>query len=120
MPDENTSQQDSPQPASPAGGDNLNLISGVGYIGILFLLPLLMFPKNEYAIFHANQGLNILIGSVIGNVILGMIPIFGWLILPFFNIAVLVIIVIGFINAYNGKKKKFPIIGDYSLLKVQS
>ena len=91
------------------------VISGLAYI--LFFLPLLACPESKYGRFHANQALILFLGSIAGSIILSLIPIVGWLLLPFFSIAVLVFAVIGLINGLTGKAKELPLIGKFKLLK---
>jgi uncharacterized membrane protein len=90
-------------------------VAGLAYI--LFFLPLLTCPDSQFGKFHANQGLLILILSVIGSIILSIIPFIGWVLLPFFTIAVLVVAIIALVNTINGKAKELPIIGKFRLLK---
>lgn len=90
-------------------------ISGLAYF--LFFLPLVAAPDSKYGKFHANQGLLLLILGFGGNIILGMIPIIGWVIIPFFSILVLVLGIMGLINGFGGKMKELPLIGKYRLIK---
>jgi Predicted membrane protein len=91
------------------------VISGLAYI--LFFLPLLACPESKYGRFHTNQALILFLGSIAGSIILSLIPIIGWILLPFFSIAVLVFAVIGLINGLTGKAKELPLIGKFRLLK---
>lgn len=91
------------------------VISALAYI--LFFLPLIVCPESPFGRFHANQGLLLLITGIAGSIILTIIPIIGWLLLPFFSLAVLILAVIGLIGALNGKAKDLPLIGKYRLLK---
>lgn len=114
------SQPSQPKSTTSPDESQLKLISALGYLGLLFLLPYLMFPKEKFAIFHANQGLILLITGVIINVVGGIVPILGWfIILPLGNIALLVLFILGVINAFNGHMKRLPLIGNFDLLKVQ-
>lgn len=98
----------------------LKTISAVGYLGILFLLPYLMFPKEKFAVFHANQSLVLLIAAAAVNILGGAIPFIGWfIVLPLGNIAVFALFIIGLINALNGHMKRLPVIGGFDILKVQ-
>lgn len=89
--------------------------AGLAYI--LFFLPLLMCPDSKYGKFHANQGLALLIVSVVGTIVLSIIPIIGWILLPLFGIAVMVFTVMGLINGFGGKAKELPLVGKIKLLK---
>jgi uncharacterized membrane protein len=92
----------------------------VGYIiPILFFIPLISDAKNSpFAKFHANQQLVLLIAWVVVNIVGTVIPILGWfIILPLGTIFLLVIMIIGIINAAKGKMKKLPAIGGIEILK---
>ncbi len=89
--------------------------AGLAYI--LFFLPLVMCPDSKYGKFHANQGLALLIVSVVGTIVLSIIPIIGWILLPLFGIAVMVFAIMGLINGFGGKAKELPLVGKIKLLK---
>lgn len=94
-----------------------NKVFGVlAYIGILFLVPLLAAPKSKFAKFHANQGCVLFIAGVVLSFI-WVIPILGWIIGFFGGIFVLVLAIMGIINALNGEMKKLPLIGDIEIIK---
>ena len=92
----------------------------IGYLGILFLVPLLAAPKSEFARFHANQSLILFIASAVLGIavsIVSWIPLIGWLVSLVASVLPLVFIIIGMINAYNEKAKELPFIGQYRILK---
>lgn len=90
-------------------------MAGLSYF--LFFLPLLTGSESKYAKFHANQSLLLLITAIAGNMILGMIPVIGWILLPFFGMGILVLGIMGLINGFGGKEKQLPIIGKFTILK---
>lgn len=90
-------------------------MAGLAYI--IFFLPLLAAPDSKFARFHANQGLILLILAIGGNLILGLIPIIGWLLLFPFGILILVLAIIGLINGFGGKVKELPLIGKVRIIK---
>ena len=91
----------------------------VAYLGILgVLIVLLTEAKNSpFAKFHLNQSLPIAIAGLIGSAVLGMIPFVGWALLPILSIGVLVLMIMGIINAAQGEAKKLPIVGNFDLIK---
>lgn len=123
----NQNQQQS-QPASPEAPkttpsdvEKNKVMAIVGYIiPILFFIPLLSeeSKNSPFAKFHANQQLALLISAIVVNIVGVMIPIIGWfLLLPIGSIILIVLAIIGIINASKGETKKLPIIGGISILK---
>lgn len=85
---------------------------------ILFFVPLLAAPNSQFAKYHANQGLILLILAIIVNVAGSLIPVLGWFIIwPIGSIFVFVLWVMGVLNAANGKEVPLPLIGKYTLIK---
>ena len=81
-------------------------------VGIIWYFADEKMKKNNFAKYHVKQALTLLIVSVAGSIILGMTFILVWLI-PIWQIAAFVLIVIGIMNANNGQKKELPIIGKF-------
>lgn len=99
----------------------------LGYIGILFLVPLLA-GKTEFSRFHANQGLvlfladivlGVLIGITVGVLsLLGVIGVvLGSIISGVLGLVIFVLMIMGIINAANGEMKPLPVIGGIKLIK---
>jgi uncharacterized membrane protein len=95
--------------------DNNKTMAGLAYF--IFFLPLLVCPQSKYARFHANQALLLLIVSIAGNLVLGIIPVIGWILTPVFALAVFALAIIGLINGFNGKAIRLPLFGKYDILK---
>ena len=98
---------------------NSNKVMAIlAYLSILVLIPLFAAKNSKFARFHTNQGLVLLIAGIIVNILgsifnkihLGFI---GWLL----DVAVFVFVIIGIINAAQGKAKELPFIGKYKILK---
>lgn len=87
--------------------------------GILFFLPLLMY-KDDEAKMHANQGLVILLLSVIGNVIFGMLTwvlfVFAW-VASIYSLLLFILCIIGVVYVVTDKNEPLPIIGKIKLIK---
>ncbi|MBQ9080776.1 MAG: DUF4870 domain-containing protein [Clostridia bacterium] len=96
----------------------------LSYIGVLVLIPILCAKQSRFVRFHANQGLVLFICELIAaavSAILWWIPVVGQILglvigLPLYLVTV-VFMVIGIINAYGGKQKELPLIGQLTLLK---
>ncbi len=92
----------------------------IGYIlPILFFIPLITDAKDsQFAKFHANQQLVLLISAIVVNIVGGVIPVIGWfLILPIGSVVLLVIAIMGLINAAKGEMKPMPLIGGIKIIK---
>lgn len=89
--------------------------AALSYVGILFILPLLVNGGNSrYGKFHANQGFILFLAGivcVIAGGILSLIPIIGGILSALLSLALLALTIIGIINAANGKAKELPLIG---------
>jgi len=97
------------------------------YLGILFLIPLCGAPNSPYARFHSNQGIVLFIAqivygvaSAIINIIFGDVPFIGTIIsiaLWVISLLLFILVVIGIVNAVQGRAKELPIIGTIRILK---
>src|SRR3989344_6464913 len=127
-PQQTAPQESTPQPASPEpqvdsqDADKNKPFAIIGYIiPILFFIPLVSEEgkKSAFAKFHANQQLNLLLFAVVGWVAatLLIVVIIGVFLLPLVWIATLVFAILGIINAANGRMKKLPLLGGFSILK---
>jgi len=84
---------------------------------IIFLIPLLAAKDSKFAMYHTNQGLVLFLLALAVNVVGGIMPFIGWLIiLPLGNLFVVVLAILGIINAAKGEAKPLPIIGGFMLL----
>jgi uncharacterized membrane protein len=100
---------------TPEDIEGNKVMAGLAYI--LFFLPLVVCPDSPFGRYHANQGLLLLLLGMGGSVVLSIIPVIGWILLPFFALGVFILAIIGLINGLTGKAKALPIIGKYQLIK---
>lgn len=86
----------------------------LAYLGILIIIPFLTEAKNDpYVKFHLRQGITLIISFVVAMVI-GYIPVLGWILAPLLMLFNCIMIIIGVINAATGKQKELPLIGHYA------
>lgn len=84
------------------------IVAAIAYV--LFFVPIIAAKDSAFARYHANQGLWLLIFSLLGNLI-GFVLMFllvGICLLPLVNFVWVVYVVIGMINATNGKMIPLP------------
>lgn len=89
--------------------------AALSYVGILFILPLLVNGgRSRYAKFHTNQGFILFLAELacgVASWILGWIPFIGSLCSALLSIACLVLMILGIVNGATGKAKELPLIG---------
>ena len=105
------------------------LMAVLSYIGILVLVPILAAKDSPFAKYHAAHGLNLLIVDVAWCIVSGIVSlIFGligvtflsvlWTIVTWLvGIALFLMMVIGIINAAQGRAKELPLIGGFRILR---
>jgi uncharacterized membrane protein len=107
--------------SSPPTADSAD-INDNKWIGILayiiFFLPLIAAKHSRFAMYHGNQGLLVLLLAIACNIVLGLIPIIGWILLPIANLATLALTIIGIIQAAKGQLNPLPIIGNITIIKT--
>lgn len=92
------------------------VIAALAYI--VFFLPLIVSKDSEFGKFHANQGLILLLFGFAVSIVGSIIPFIGWFIIgPLGGLFVLVLGVLGIVNALNGVEKELPLIGGFKILK---
>jgi uncharacterized membrane protein len=103
--------------AAPASAQTNTGMAIVAYI--LFFIPLLTDAKKDpFVKFHVKQGFMIFAAAVIVWIIQMLLPWslmfkLSWL-FSLLGLAILVLAIIGIVNAANGKQEKLPLIGQYA------
>ena len=100
------------------------VICALSYLfGILFFLPLAMYPNDDFAKFHANQALAILLTVVIGEVVFGILSIIPAVGIVFsilcgvFGLLMLIACIFAILGVVREEKYELPIIGKIKLIK---
>ena len=82
-------------------------LAAISYLSALFLVPLVFAPEDQYARYHAKQGLRLFLFGMLADLIGGLTGI-GWVI----SLFRLFCIIKGISNALQGKKEPLPFIGN--------
>ncbi len=88
-------------------------IAAIGYMGILCLVPLLFERKSSFAQHHGKQGLVLLLAWLllwVGNII----PILGQVVWVLGSLVLIILVILGMINAFSGKEWEMPFLGGYA------
>lgn len=103
------------------------LMAVLSYIGILVVIPIVVEPNSRFVRHHANQGIILLITSVVYGALMkilglmvGWIPVIGSITLSLVSligVVLFIFAILGIVNAAQGNAKELPIIGGYRILK---
>ena len=93
---------------------NENILGAVAYLlGFITGIVLLLVEKNsKFVRFHAMQSTVLFGGLFVVNLILGFIPILGWLVGFILSLAAFVLWLVLMWKAFNGEMYKVPYVGD--------
>lgn len=108
---------DEPNTAAAGSGLSDNAAGALAYVTIIPAIIFLLvepYNKKQFVRFHSWQCIFLFIACIVVEIILGMIPIVGWIILPFFGLGVLVLVIFLIIKASQGKKLVLPVIGPFA------
>jgi len=86
------------------------------YLSILLIIPIILKPNSDFVKFHTNQGLVLILFSIIANLCF-IVPFLGWAVGAIADVFAIVCIIIGIVNACRGMKKPLPLIGKYQIYK---
>ena len=103
-------------------------IAWLAYLGILFFIPMVAKSDSKFCRFHSNQGLVLLIfdfivwiaAAILTAIFIGISWRLYWIASIFSaaaGITILVFVILGIVNAANGKYKELPLIGKIKLIK---
>jgi uncharacterized membrane protein len=88
-------------------------IAAIGYLGILCLIPLLLKKDSAFSQHHGKQGLVVLLAWLVlwvGNIV----PVLGQVVWALGSLLLLVLIILGMINALQGRMWEMPVLGKYA------
>jgi len=84
----------------------------LSYICVLVIISLIYGKKDRFVMFHAKQGVGILLLWVVAPYVL-WIPILGWIAGPILMALTLVLAVYGIVYVAKGEEKPVPLVGKY-------
>ena len=105
------------------------LMAVLSYLSVLVLIPVFAAKNSPYARFHASQGVNLLILSVLWAIVSGIIgaivgaigavvlSVLWGIVFWVITIALVLMMVIGILGALQGRARELPLIGDVRILK---
>lgn len=118
--EENVTTNTATEETTSTGFDSADIeknktMGGLAYI--LFAIPLIACPDSKFGRFHANQSLLLLIVNLVGQLVFRFIPFIGWILQGLLSLFVLILFLKGLIGGLQGKAERFPIFGQYDIIK---
>ncbi len=115
----NTTQGTNPTGTSSAGANGLsqNTAAAVAYLTIIpAIIFLVLEPYNRmpFVRFHSMQSLGLGVAWIVIMMVLSVIPVVGWIILPFAGLALLAVWAYTILQAYKGNWFKLPVLGNFA------
>ncbi len=95
-----------PERSKQPAAETKRIFAVLSYLWIGCFIPMIVCPGDEFCMFHAKQGLRLLIVGAIASALANLIGI-GWLV----TVGWLYLMYVGMKNALNGLKKPLPFIG---------
>ncbi len=103
--------------------DNDKIMGILSYLSILVLIPIFAAKDSKFARYHANQGatlaaieialgvVQIVVGFVLGLLGIGILKVAFNLLVWLVEVALLVLSILGIVNACQGEMKEVPVVG---------
>jgi len=93
----------------------------LSYIGIFFILTFIICRNSKFGRFHTNQGLVLFLSELVLSVAAGFgkiltFNLFSGIVSAVISIVSLFYLVVGIMNAVNGRAKELPVIGKIRLI----
>lgn len=90
--------------------NSMGIIAYLTIIGLIIAFVSNQNNKNEFVTYHIKQSLGIAVtGLALG--IIGLIPFIGWIVSILGTLAIIVLWIMGLMNAINNKEKPVPLLG---------
>jgi len=113
---------DSPQyqPVSPQSAQTGLSDTAAGALAYVTIIPAIIFllvepyNRNSFVRFHSWQSIFLGIAAFAVDMVLTVIPVVGWIILPFVGLGFLVVWIIVLLKALKGERYQLPLIGKFA------
>ena len=109
--------QGQPQGAPAQSGLSDNAAGALAYVTIIPAIIFLIvepYNRNSYVRFHSWQSIFFCIAAFAIHIVLTLIPVIGWILVPFVALGLLVVWVILLLKALKGERFQLPIIGKFA------
>jgi uncharacterized membrane protein len=100
---------------TPQSGLSDNSAGALAYVTVIPAIVFLLvepYSKNSYIRFHSWQSIFLGIAAFAIQIVLSIIPVIGWILIPFVLLGFLVLWIIVILKALKGERFKLPFIGN--------
>lgn len=98
--------------------ENLAALLAIFFTPISAIILLIMEKDSKFVKFHAIQSIAIVVCVFVINIVLGFIPILGWILLLFINLGVFILWIVLLLKAYQGEWFELPVVGKFSMDQI--
>ena len=105
-----------PQPAAQSGLSD-NAAGALAYVTIIPAIIFLIvepYNRNAYIRFHSWQSIFFCVAAFAVHLVLSLIPVIGWILVPFASLGFLILWIILLLKALKGERYQLPIIGKFA------
>ncbi len=92
-------------------GKTAAIISYITFIGLLIAYIMNNSKQNAFTQFHIGQSVRIVVLSIANSVLAWLLPSGLSMITSIISLCILVLVILGIVNAVNGKTSPLPVIG---------
>jgi uncharacterized membrane protein len=110
-------QQPAPPQQSAQSGLSDNAAGALAYVTLIPAIIFLIvepYNKNSFIRFHSWQSIFLCIAAFALQLVLTVIPVIGWIILPFVALGILILWIFVILKALKGERFQLPIIGKFA------
>ncbi len=99
---------------------NENLMGAASYLlgFVTGIVMLLIEKQSKFVRFHAMQSTLLFAGVFVANIVLGFVPILGWLVGLFLSFAAFILWIVCMWKAFQGEMYKVPYVGDMAVKQL--
>jgi uncharacterized membrane protein len=104
-------------PTSAQGGLSDNAAGALAYVTIIPAIIFLIvepYNKNSFIRFHSWQSIFLCIAAFAVHIVLSLIPVIGWILVPFVSLGFLVLWIFVLLKALKGERFQLPLIGKFA------
>jgi len=99
-------------------GEKNNQRAALAYLLVPAIYFLANKEKDSFVQFHSKQAIIFSLASVVVSIVLGFIPVIGWVLSPFWGLACFAMWLFLMLKAYQGEEYRIPWLTDFVLSKL--